>query len=105
MHDTHAQDLAQTIRPASGMSPRRTRLDSRITTQEDPHPRTVVPKRKIAVTEMHMALASSASFDDLVAALKVTLTVPELPGFKGCRPCLSGLDRFIIEDIAARGIH
>jgi hypothetical protein len=68
-------------------------------------PSTVVPKRKVAVTEMHVALASSASFEDLVAALKVTLTVPELPGFKGCRPCLSGLDRFIIEDIAARGIR
>ena len=68
-------------------------------------PSTVVPKRKVAVTEMHVALASSSSFDDLVAALKVTLTVPELPGFKGCRPCLSGLDRFIIADIAVRGIR
>lgn len=68
-------------------------------------PSTTVSKRKVAVTEMHVALTSSTSFDDLVAALKVTLTVPELPGFKGCRPCLSGLDRFIIEDIAMRGMR
>ncbi len=68
-------------------------------------PSTTVSKRKLAVTEMHVALSARSSFDDLVAALKVTLTVPELPGFKGCRPCLSGLDRFIIEDIAARGIR
>jgi len=68
-------------------------------------PSTTVSKRKLAVTEMKVALTSSTSFDDLVAALKVTLTVPELPGFKGCRPCLSGLDRFLIEDIAMRGMR
>ena len=62
-------------------------------------------KRKIAVTEMKVALAASSSFDDLVAALKITLTVPELPGFKGCRPCLSGLDRLVIEDLVMRGMR
>jgi hypothetical protein len=62
-------------------------------------------KRKVAVTEMKVALTSSSSFDDLVAALKITLTVPELPGFKGCRPCLSGLDRVVIEDLAMRGMR
>jgi len=68
-------------------------------------PSTTISKRKVAVTEMKVALNSSTSFDDLVAHLKVTLTVPELPGFKGCRPCLSGLDRFVIEDIAMRGMR
>jgi hypothetical protein len=62
-------------------------------------------RRKVAVTQMHVALTSSSSFDDLVAALKITLTVPELPGFKGCRPCLSGLDRLVIEDLAMRGMR
>jgi hypothetical protein len=62
-------------------------------------------KRKVAITEMKVALTSSSSFDDLVAALKITLTVPELPGFKGCRPCLSGLDRVVIEDLALRGMR
>jgi hypothetical protein len=68
-------------------------------------PSTTITKRKAAVTEMRVALSASTSFDDLVAALKVTLTVPELPGLKGCRPCLSGLDRFVIEDIAMRGMR
>jgi hypothetical protein len=66
---------------------------------------TKTTKRKVAVTQMNMALTSSSSFDDLVAALKITLTVPELPGFRGCRPCLSGLDRIVIEDLAMRGMR
>jgi hypothetical protein len=44
-------------------------------------------------------------FDEIVAVLKQTLTVPELPGVRGCRPCLSGLDRFIIQDLAMRGVR
>ncbi len=47
---------------------------------------------------------SNSSFEDIVAILKQTLTVPELPGFKGCRRCLSGLERLIVEDIAMQGI-
>jgi hypothetical protein len=62
-------------------------------------------KRKVAVTELHLALSSDSSFEDIVAVLKQTLTVPELPGLRGCRPCLSGLDRFIVEDIAMQGIR
>ena len=65
----------------------------------------VTTKQQAAVTQMHLGLTSSTSFDDIVAILKQTLTVPELPGFKGCRPCLSGLDRLIIEDIAMRGMR
>jgi hypothetical protein len=64
-----------------------------------------VSKQKAAVTELHLALTSSSSFEDIIAVLKQTLTVPELPGFKGCRPCLSGLDRLVIEDIAMRGMR
>jgi len=68
-------------------------------------PSTTASKRKVAVTQMHVALTSSSSFDNLVEALKITLTIPELPGFKGCRPCLSGLDRVVIEDLAMRGMR
>lgn len=66
---------------------------------------TVVNKQKAAITEVRLALKQDMPFDDIVAALKVTLTIPELPGFKGCRPCLSGLDRFVIEDIVMRGMR
>jgi hypothetical protein len=62
-------------------------------------------KRLTPMTEVHLALTSTSSFEDIVAVLKQTLTVPELPGFKGCRPCLSGLDRFIVEDIAMQGMR
>lgn len=61
--------------------------------------------RKTPVAEYQLTLASSTSFDDLVATLKGVLTIPELPGFKGCRPCLSGLDRLVIEDLVVRGMR
>lgn len=60
---------------------------------------------KLAVSEMRLSLAADTSFDDIVATLKQTLTVPELPGLRGCRPCLSGLDRFVIEDIVMKGMR
>ena len=56
-------------------------------------------KKTPQVREIRLALSSDMPFDKIVDALKQTLTVPELPGLKGCRPCLSGLDRFVIEDI------
>ena len=64
-----------------------------------------VKKPKAAISEVHLSLQSDMPFDQIVAILKETLTVPELPGIRGCRPCLSGLDRFIIEDIAMREIR
>ena len=66
---------------------------------------TTVSKKKAAVSEVRLSVSPQMPFEDLVALLKVTLTVPELPNFKGCRPCLSGLDRFVIEDIAMKGIR
>jgi len=62
-------------------------------------------KVKAPVAELHLALASNTSFDDIVKVLRQTLTIPELPGFRGCRPCLSGLDRFLIEDVVIRGMR
>lgn len=66
---------------------------------------TPTARRKVAVSEVRLSVASNTSFDELVNLLKQTLTVPELPGFKGCRPCLSGLDRFVIEDIVMKGMR
>jgi hypothetical protein len=93
------------MRPASGMSPGRTPACVQQNEEKLPMATSTATRRKVAVTQMHVALTSSSSFDDLVAALKITLTVPELPGFKGCRPCLSGLDRVVIEDLAMRGMR
>ena len=62
-------------------------------------------EQQAGVTQMHLDLTSTTSFDGIVAVPKQALTVPKLPGFEGCRPCLSGLDRPIIEDIAMRGIR
>ena len=66
---------------------------------------TAVSKQKAAITEMRLSLKQGMPFEEIVAALKVTLTLPELPGFRGCRPCLSGLDRLVIDDIVMRGMR
>jgi hypothetical protein len=43
-------------------------------------------------------LAADTPFDELVKHLEVALTLPPVGRFKGCAPCLSGLDRFVFED-------
>lgn len=48
--------------------------------------------------QMVIALNDNTNFKDLVNILERVLTVPELPGIKGCAPCLSGLDRLVIEN-------
>lgn len=60
-------------------------------------------KQKAQLQEIRLAVNSQMPFDQLVKALKVTLTVPELPGIRGCSPCLSGLQRVVLDDIAMLG--
>lgn len=55
-------------------------------------------RKKVAVKEMRIAVGD-LEFDEIVEILRKAWTVPELPGLKGCAPCRSGLDRFVIEDI------
>ena len=51
------------------------------------------------VREISLAV-ENVNFDEIVEILRKVWTVPELPGIKGCDPCRSGLDRFVIEDPA-----
>lgn len=67
--------------------------------------RSTVKTSKAGISEMRLALAPNTPFKEIVATLEKALTVPELPGIRGCRPCLSGLDRFVIEDMVMRGIR
>ena len=53
------------------------------------------------VREISLAVGN-VDFDEIVDILRKVWTVPELPGVKGCDPCRSGLDRFVIEDPAFR---
>jgi hypothetical protein len=59
---------------------------------------------KPGLSEVRLAVDDD-SFDDLVETLRAVLTIPELPGFAGCKPCRSGLDRIIIEDPAWRALR
>jgi hypothetical protein len=55
--------------------------------------------REPGVREIRLAI-HDASFDEIVEVLRKVWVVPELPGIKGCSPCRSGLDRFVIENPA-----
>ncbi|HEV7671631.1 MAG TPA: hypothetical protein VGS22_24180 [Thermoanaerobaculia bacterium] len=55
-------------------------------------------KARPGVRSLTLAVGTTTNFKDLVKILERTLTVPELPGIKGCAPCLSGLDRVLIQD-------
>ncbi|MEO6196023.1 MAG: hypothetical protein ABIS20_23635 [Thermoanaerobaculia bacterium] len=57
------------------------------------------------VRHITVAVESTTSFKDLVTILEKTLVVPELPGVRGCGPCLSGLDRFVLEDLVLPAIR
>jgi hypothetical protein len=63
-----------------------------------------VAESRIGVSQVHIAVDDD-DFDAIVEALKAALTIPEFKGFKGCRPCRSGLDRIIIEDPAWREVQ
>jgi hypothetical protein len=49
--------------------------------------------------EMVLAVDSGTNFKDLVGVLERVLTIKDLPGIHGCAPCLSGLDKLVIQDL------
>jgi hypothetical protein len=55
-------------------------------------------------SQLHYRLAPDTKFEDIVKHLEVALTIPDIGRFKGCAPCLSGLDRFVFEDPALNDI-
>ncbi|HET9228639.1 MAG TPA: hypothetical protein VFR31_18315 [Thermoanaerobaculia bacterium] len=58
-------------------------------------------KRKVepGVREIRLALDSRTDFKEIVGVLERVLTVKDLPGIRGCAPCLSGLEKLVIEDL------
>ncbi|HKE95335.1 MAG TPA: hypothetical protein VKB34_13570 [Povalibacter sp.] len=55
------------------------------------------------ISQLSIAVHPETSFEDLVKILRVRLTVPELPGIRGCNPCNSGIPKIVLEDIATIG--
>jgi hypothetical protein len=58
-------------------------------------------KGNAGVRELHVAI-QDVSFDEIVEILRKVWVVAKIPGIRGCDPCRSGLDRFVIEDPAFR---
>lgn len=55
-------------------------------------------KTRVGTRELVVSLNSDTKFKDIVRYLEKTLVVPEIPGISGCDPCLSGLERIVLED-------
>ena len=56
-------------------------------------------KARVGTRELVVSLQSDTKFKDIVRYLEKTLVVPEIPGIGGCDPCLSGLERIVLEDV------
>ena len=56
-------------------------------------------KREAGVRELRLAVDSRTDFKDVVNILEKVLTIKDLPGIRGCAPCLSGLEKLVIEDL------
>lgn len=64
-----------------------------------------VARKNPRLRNVTIAVASDTPFQEIVKILEKTLVVPELPGVRGCAPCLSGLDKFVLEDLALPAIR
>ena len=49
-------------------------------------------------TQISICLAPNTPYAEIEKTLRQVLTIPKLPGFGGCQPCFSGLDRFVFEN-------
>ena len=49
------------------------------------------------IKEVMLAVRPESDFKEIVRQLEHILTIPELPGVRGCAPCFSGLDRFVLQ--------
>ncbi|HNY40026.1 MAG TPA: hypothetical protein PKJ41_06510 [Bryobacteraceae bacterium] len=56
------------------------------------------------VRQVSLQIAADTSFKDLVKHLEIVLTLPKEIAPRGCAPCLSGLDRFVIDSKILQGL-
>jgi hypothetical protein len=56
------------------------------------------------VRQVSLQIAADTSFKDLVKQLEIVLTLPKEIAPRGCAPCLSGLDRFVLESRVLAGL-
>jgi hypothetical protein len=54
------------------------------------------PPIRLGTKELSFVIEPDTGFEAMIGILKEALTVPHLPGVKGCAPCFSGLDRFVL---------
>ena len=52
--------------------------------------------------EIRFSIAPDTPFEEMVGVLEKALTIPDIGRFKGCAPCMSGLEKFVFEDFDMR---
>jgi hypothetical protein len=55
---------------------------------------------RVGPKEIRFSIDPETSFEEMVATLETALTLPKVGRFKGCAPCMSGLEKFAFEDPA-----
>ena len=58
--------------------------------------------KKFGPKEIRFSIDPNTPFEEMVGVLEKALTIPEIGRFKGCAPCMSGLEKFVLEDLAMR---
>ena len=56
------------------------------------------------IRQVNLQIAADTSFKDLIKQLEIVLTLPKDIAPRGCAPCLSGLDRFVLESKVLPGL-
>lgn len=56
-------------------------------------------------SQIHFQLTADTKFDDMVRVLETALTLPPVGRFRGCAPCMTGIERFVLEDPAFRELQ
>jgi hypothetical protein len=56
--------------------------------------------KKLGPKEIRFSVDPDTPFEEIVSTMERALTLPEIGRFKGCAPCMSGLERFVLEDPA-----
>jgi hypothetical protein len=61
-------------------------------------------KLQTKVRQVNLQIAADMPFKELVKNLEIALTLPKEIAPRGCAPCLSGIDRFVLDSKVLPGL-
>lgn len=61
-------------------------------------------KLQTKVRQVNLQISADMPFKELVKHLEIVLTLPKEIAPRGCAPCLSGIDRFVLDSKVLPGL-